>query len=285
MAGARHPQLNEARQLKDRAIKAGMSESEVKSLNIAAKVGRDEDELKAAMEAALPIIEAKEKTLNDTSLDVQADTIREAKLIPQHRDHESMYDVVYASNDLRYLCVNTQAQISKGMNLRGPDFYTRLGYGRVDAVAKDGKMIRLVYREGHPQNLRGGITDVRPNQILMAIPWKQWEANDAQRIEEAGLRPEVEYENDKQISYVGTGKVGTMTVEHDRAYTKAHGRITPDNIGDHLPKAGDRAARSAAVNRGNRRLEEVDRQMENLDGESLSDRIMREVDKRDPLAG
>lgn len=278
----------QARQLKERAVAAGMSEQDVKDLNIGAKIGRDREELVAKMAEALPFIEDAEKDqerakkeLIDAAgpnisqvaaLDVEAETIREAKLLPEHEQTQDMYDTYYASNDLRYVNVNTAAKIAGERNSRDEPFYRRLGYGRLDITPSNGKLLRLVYLAGHPENPLGGETVITDGHVLMAMSIATAERQDQQRIQQSGMDPEKMFGNDRTVSFREM-RPGQAMVQLDRGYVDQHGHVNPSNLADHLPTATDMAQRQRDAARRAKQLENVDEKFKAHTGNKLSDAI------------
>lgn len=274
-----------------------MEKEEVLALGINCKIGADEASLLNAMAKARPIIEEREKsappatkqnTKQNTKLDVEAETLREARLLPEHESQSGQYDTWYADETLRYVFVNQSQKIGDKMNLRNPDFYRKMGYGHVDIKVSESKLLRLVWRPGHPQNPNGAEQIGNPNQVLMAISWATWVERDLDRIEKGGFNPELEYAGDRHITPVDidTMPAGRGIVVPDNRYVKDHGHVTADNLPEHLPNAAARKRRDAVVNRGKQALGEVNEMMESKSGKTLSDAIAEEFESRgDPLAG
>ncbi len=126
--------------------------------------------------------------------DVRADTIAEARFLPEDEQFDNLYKSYFASDDLVYVMVNPKPRIADRRNPCDVNFYLQEGYRKCDVQVPEGMFLKLIYREGHPEHPRGAESHMPPGKVLMAIPRLEHERKNRRRSrhDNPGLTPETQ---------------------------------------------------------------------------------------------
>ena len=186
-------------------------------------------------------------------IDVQAETIVEARILPEDEDIDALYNRVYAARDLHYVKVNPASTICDRRNPCDVSFYMRMGYRRVDQQPTKEKIVRLIYPKGHPDCPNGGEHDYPHPYVMMACTQVHYKRIMEQENRRTRMNNDVERHMDsmkvlsKQGQLVEDHTLGEFTISVGEGF----------NAGKNVESASALRARDQSIERGYQKMEEL----------------------------
>jgi hypothetical protein len=167
---------------------------------------------------------------------ISAETIHEPTAMPDRDTMSEWFQFFDAESDKQYYLFNPNTT-KHGRRNPIDQHYLMTRYWRPESVKREeGKVLVIVYHQGHPDNPMGGQQNVPPDFQIWSRPWAHKIAEDEKRLH--GDNPGMQ-KDAGDVKYV-RGPNGSMVLDTKNP-------VDPNKIGDSLPLKSEIDAREKAM--------------------------------------